>query len=103
MPVGAQDHDKPIIFSMARLDRVKNLTGLAQWYAQSPRLRQLANLVIVGGLVDPDQSNDREEKEECLKMHAIIKEHKLDGEFRSRPDTACSAGFILASLWLASS
>ena len=38
---------------MARLDRVKNLTGLAEWYGRSARLRSLANLVIVGGIVDP--------------------------------------------------
>lgn len=35
--------------SMARLDKVKNLTGLAEWYAGNERLRGLANLVIVGG------------------------------------------------------
>lgn len=33
---------------MARLDKVKNLTGLAEWYASNERLRGLANLVIVG-------------------------------------------------------
>lgn len=34
---------------MARLDKVKNLTGLAAWYGANPRLRGLVNLVIVGG------------------------------------------------------
>lgn len=34
--------------SMARLDKVKNLTGLAEWYGASPRLRAAANLFIVG-------------------------------------------------------
>ena len=38
---------------MARLDRVKNLTGLAEWYGRNKRLRSLVNLVIVGGIVDP--------------------------------------------------
>ena len=33
---------------MARLDKVKNLTGLAEWYASNSRLRSLVNLVIVG-------------------------------------------------------
>ena len=33
---------------MARLDKVKNLTGLAEWYAGNQRLRGLVNLVIVG-------------------------------------------------------
>jgi sucrose synthase len=74
--------DKPIIFSMARLDRVKNLTGLAEWFARSERLRKLTNLVIVGGTVDPSSTNDHEEKEQCEKMHAIIKQYGLDGEFR---------------------
>ena len=40
---------------MARLDRVKNLTGLAELYAKNERLRAACNLVIVGGIVDPSQ------------------------------------------------
>jgi len=67
---------------MARLDRVKNLTGLAEWFAQNKRLRSLCNLVIVGGIVDPDLTSDREEKEQCLKMHNIIEQYGLQGEFR---------------------
>ena len=43
-----EDRNKPILFSMARLDQVKNLTGLAEWYANNSRLRSLVNLVIVG-------------------------------------------------------
>ena len=60
-----QDRKKPILFSMARLDRVKNLTGLVTWFAQSERLRKLVNLVIVGGVVDASQTTDREEKDQC--------------------------------------
>jgi sucrose synthase len=60
-----KDRKKPILFSMARLDRVKNLTGLVSWFAQSKRLRKLVNLVIVGGVVDPSQTSDREEKDQC--------------------------------------
>jgi sucrose synthase len=44
---------------MARLDRVKNLTGLAEWYGRCERLRAVANLVIVGGIVDPSQTHVR--------------------------------------------
>ena len=51
----AQDRNKPVLFSMARLDRVKNLTGLAELYAKNDRLRAACNLVIVGGIVDPSQ------------------------------------------------
>lgn len=44
------DRSKPIIFSMARLDKVKNITGLVEWYGENRKLRDLVNLVIVGGL-----------------------------------------------------
>ncbi|KAJ6402373.1 hypothetical protein OIU84_014462 [Salix udensis] len=42
-----EDKKKPIIFSMARLDTVKNLTGLTAWYGKNKRLRGLVNLVIL--------------------------------------------------------
>lgn len=47
---------------MARLDRVKNLTGLAEMYAKNERLRAACNLVVVGGIVDPSQvrSNNKD-------------------------------------------
>ncbi|GAQ80888.1 sucrose synthase [Klebsormidium nitens] len=76
------DRNKPIVFSMARLDRVKNLTGLVEWYAKNERLRGLVNLVIVGGNVDVSQSKDNEEIEQINKMHALIKEHNLNGSLR---------------------
>lgn len=41
----------PLQFSMARLDSVKNLTGLVEWFGKNARLRELCNLVIVGGNV----------------------------------------------------
>ncbi|KAK2421618.1 sucrose synthase [Trifolium repens] len=77
-----EDKKKPIIFSMARLDKVKNISGLVEWYAKNTRLRSLVNLVIVGGFFDPSKSKDREETEEIKKMHFLMKEHKLHGQFR---------------------
>ncbi len=38
---------------MARLDRVKNLSGLVEWFAANKRLRKLVNLVIVGASPAP--------------------------------------------------
>ena len=76
------DPSKPVIFSMARLDKVKNLTSLAEWFGQSAPLRELCNLVIVGGVVNPDDTNDKEEKSECMKMHKVISEYNLNGCFR---------------------
>jgi sucrose synthase len=77
-----KDKKKPILFSMARLDKVKNMTGLAEWFAKSPKLRELVNLVIVAGEFRPEKSQDREEIMEINTMHKLIKDYKLDGEFR---------------------
>uniref|UniRef100_A0A0E0NNB5 Sucrose synthase n=1 Tax=Oryza rufipogon TaxID=4529 RepID=A0A0E0NNB5_ORYRU len=76
------DRSKPIIFSMARLDKIKNITGLVEWYGQNKRLRDLVNLVIVGGPLDPSQSKDREEIEEINKMHSLINKYQLVGQIR---------------------
>lgn len=76
------DRSKPIIYSMARLDRVKNITGLVEWFGKTPRLRELTNLVVVSGFIDVKKSSDREEIEEINKMHSLIKKYNLDGQFR---------------------
>jgi len=76
------DPKKPIIFSMARLDRVKNMTGLVEWFAKNKRLREPVNLVVVAGDFDPSKSKDREEVAEIEKMHRLIKEYNLNGQFR---------------------
>ena len=74
-----ENPDKPIIFSMARLDRIKNISGLTEWYARDTELRELANLVLVAGHVDPNASNDAEEIEQIHHMHRLMDEHHLDG------------------------
>ncbi|OVA13007.1 Sucrose synthase [Macleaya cordata] len=75
------DRSKPIIFSMARLDRVKNITGLVEWYGKNSRLRELVNLVVVAG-DRRKESKDLEEKEEMKKMYALIETYNLNGQFR---------------------
>ncbi|XP_062150878.1 sucrose synthase 5-like isoform X2 [Alnus glutinosa] len=76
------DRKKPIIFSMARLDVVKNITGLTEWYGKNKRLRNFVNLVVVGGFFDPSKSKDREEMSEIKKMHALIEKYQLKGQIR---------------------
>ncbi|KAL0014866.1 hypothetical protein SO802_001935 [Lithocarpus litseifolius] len=76
------DKKKPIIFSMARLDVVKNMTGLTEWYGKNKRLRNLVNLVVVGGFFDASKSKDREEISEINKMHALIEKYQLKGQIR---------------------
>jgi sucrose synthase len=76
-----EDRNKPIIFSMARLDRVKNLTGLVEFYGKNPKLRELVNLVIVCG-DHGKESKDREEQAELKKMYSHIEQYKLNGQIR---------------------
>ncbi|CAA2974969.1 sucrose synthase, partial [Olea europaea subsp. europaea] len=76
-----KDKKKPILFTMARLDRVKNLTGLVEWYAKTPKLRELVNLVVVGG-DRRKESKDLEEQAEMKKMYSLIETYKLNGQFR---------------------
>ena len=76
------DKKKPLLFSMARLDRIKNLTGLVQWFGENEQLRQMTNLVIVGGNIDPAQSGDEEERTQIERMHELFNIYKLDGQVR---------------------
>jgi sucrose synthase len=76
------DKSKPILFSMARLDRVKNITGLVEAYSKNAKLREHVNLVVVAGFFDVKNSKDREEIEEIEKIHELIKTYDLFGQFR---------------------
>ncbi|MEM6927924.1 MAG: sucrose synthase [Myxococcota bacterium] len=76
------DPSKRPLFTMARLDRIKNLTGLVEWFATCPALRERANLVVIGGYVDVAKSGDAEEQDQIRQMHALFDEHQLDGEVR---------------------
>ena len=77
-----ENPDKPIILTMARLDRIKNITGLVDWYGQHERLRQLANLFVVGGHLNPDDSRDHEEREQIHLLHELIDRHGLENQIR---------------------
>jgi len=74
--------DKPLAFTMARLDHIKNVTGLVEWYANDDTLRKQANLLIIAGHVDPAESGDREEQMQIERMHQLFDEYGLDGQVR---------------------
>ncbi|MDX8410856.1 MAG: sucrose synthase [Mariprofundaceae bacterium] len=76
------DHDKPLIFSMARLDRIKNITGLVEWFGANERLRSMANLLIIAGHVDVAQSSDHEEQVEIRRVLELIERYQLHGQIR---------------------
>ncbi len=77
-----QDKNKPLVFSMARLDHIKNLTGLLQWYAENPKLREMTNLLLICGTVDVENSSDSEERDQIETMHRLFSEHGLDSQVR---------------------
>jgi sucrose synthase len=76
------DKSKPILFTMARLDQIKNIAGFVEWYGKSERLRDLANVLVVGGKIDPNQSGDEEEKDQINRLHHLIDEYGLDSHVR---------------------
>ncbi len=77
-----ENHDKPLLFTMARLDHIKNIAGLVDWYGSSPELRESANLVVIAGSVRSEDSGDREEQEQIERMHWLFENHGLDGQVR---------------------
>jgi sucrose synthase len=74
--------DKRPLFSMARLDRIKNLTGLVECYGQSPELQEHCNLILIAGKLSTSDTTDAEEKEEIEKMYHLIDQYELHGKIR---------------------
>jgi sucrose synthase len=76
------DPSKRPLFSMARLDRIKNLTGLAECFGMSKALQEHCNLILVAGKLRADESNDQEEINEIHKLYQIIDQYDLHGKIR---------------------
>lgn len=76
------DENKPIIFTMARLDKIKNISGLVQWYGENEKLKELANVVAVAGYIDANNSSDGDEREQIQYMHELMDRHQLDDNVR---------------------
>jgi len=77
-----KDPEKPIIFTMSRLDKIKNITGLVEWYGKSDSLREKTNLLVAGGFLDVNQSQDEEEKLQIFRMHELMDFYQLDEQVR---------------------
>ncbi len=74
--------DKRPLFSMARLDRIKNMTGLAECFGKSKELQDHCNLILIAGKLRTEDSTDHEEIEEIEKLYRIIDEYNLHGKVR---------------------
>jgi len=76
------DHDKPLLFAMSRLDRIKNMAGFLEWYAKNDELREAVNVLLVGGRLRPEESNDNDEREQINRAHQLFDEYGLEGSVR---------------------
>lgn len=76
------DPNKRPIFSMARLDRIKNLTGLAECFGKNQELQEHCNLILVAGKLRVEESGDNEERDEIVKLYNIINQYNLHGKIR---------------------
>ncbi|MGD8395280.1 MAG: glycosyltransferase [Candidatus Eiseniibacteriota bacterium] len=76
---------RPLIFTMARMDRIKNLTGLVQAYARRQGLRDRANLLILSGVTRYEESEDHEERQQIQRMYRLFEQHGLHDSVRWLP------------------
>ncbi len=80
-----KDPDKRPVFTMARLDKIKNITGLVEAFGMDERLRETCNLVFAAGTIHEEESEDREEQEEIRKTYRLIDQYDLHGSVRWLP------------------
>jgi len=79
------DPAKIPIFTMARLDKIKNITGLIEAFGLSPKLQQACNLIFAAGTIHPENSGDLEERSEITKTYDLIERFNLHGNIRWLP------------------
>jgi sucrose synthase len=70
------------LLALSRLDKIKNITGFINWYGENQELQKDSNLIIVAGKIDPDSSNDGEEREQIIWMHHLIEQYNLQKKIR---------------------
>ena len=79
------DPDKPPIFTMARFDKIKNITGLIHAFGMSKKLQRSCNLIFAAGTIHIKESNDIEERNEITKAYDLIERFNLHGKVRWLP------------------
>ncbi len=74
------DPHKPMVLALSRPDERKNIGTLVRAYAESERLRELANLVIVAGNRDDIQAMEKGPREVLSSLLLAIDRHDLYGQ-----------------------
>ncbi len=77
-----ENPDLTPIFTIARLDKIKNITGFVNWFGENEELQKVANIVLVAGKTDASKSSDGEEKEQINWMHHLIEQYNLQNKIR---------------------
>ncbi|MCI5222645.1 MAG: glycosyltransferase [Candidatus Electrothrix sp. AR4] len=72
--------NKPIILALSRPDERKNIKTLLQAYGKSPRLRKMANLVIVAGNRDDIQEMDEGSQQVIQELLLLVDLYDLYGK-----------------------
>ncbi|MBT8369464.1 MAG: glycosyltransferase, partial [Deltaproteobacteria bacterium] len=79
------DSKKMPVFTMARFDKIKNITGLIHAFGMSKKLRKFCNLIFAAGSIHLENSNDIEERNEITKAYELIESFNLYGSVRWLP------------------
>ena len=83
---GSLDHpDRMPLFTMARFDKIKNITGLIQAFGMSKKLQKSCNLIFAAGTIHVEDSSDSEERVEIAKAYDFIESYNLHGKLRWLP------------------
>jgi sucrose synthase len=80
-----EDPQKRPVFTMARLDKIKNISGLVEAFGMNKRIQETCNLIISAGTINADEADDIEEKAEIEKIKGLIEKYELDGKMRWLP------------------
>jgi sucrose synthase len=80
-----EDPDRLPIFSMARFDKIKNITGLIEAFGSSEKLLSSCNLIFAVGSIHLENATDREERAEIEKAHDLIDRFGLHAKVRWLP------------------
>ncbi len=77
--------EKIPIFTMARFDKIKNITGLIEAFGLSEKLQEKCNLVFAAGTIHAEESKDAEEQAEIKKAYEMIEKYQLYNKVRWLP------------------
>lgn len=72
--------DKPLILTLCRPDKRKNISGLIKAYGEDKKLQEKANLAIFAGIRDDIQAMDENEQEVLTEILLLMDKYNLYGK-----------------------